>query len=308
MFENTFWTDAVYRETALIISVFLFVVAGIVYFFKDKSTESQAVWASLKSWIFFAPLSFVAFAFKEPWQLIFLVLISIYSCKIYFQMVGMYHRSWFVWITYIYIMSTGYLVYEGRTELYDIMPMLLLGTAFLVPLIRNSAKTMIQYTALTMMGFIFFGWSFLHLARLLQLENGIYLVIYIYILAEMSENSSHIADTLFGKRKLFTKITNRISIEGLAASLFFTILIAWAMRHLLPVRTEPYWLSAGVIATTIGHLGNLSISVIRRDLGLKNTGIFIIGRGDIIDRMDKMIFIAPVFYYILLYLERGHTF
>jgi phosphatidate cytidylyltransferase len=46
----------------------------------------------------------------------------------------------------------------------------------------------------------------------------------------------------------------------------------------------------------------LLISVIRRDLGIKNTGIFIIGRDGLLTRVDKLIFVAPLYFYFYIYL------
>lgn len=305
MFENTLWQETLYLETAAILTLFLLSVGFIAYFLKDRSKQWYSIWASLKSWIFITPFCFVIFAFKDPWQLIFLILVSIYACKTFYQMVGMYHRSWFVYLTYAFLILQGFVIHNYSSEYYNIIPMIFFGCTLTIPLLRNSAKHMIQYTALAMMAFIFFGWSFLHLGRILNLNHGVYIVIYIFILAEMSENSSHIVTVLFGKRKLFSNITQRMSLEGFVFSFFFTIVIAFGLRRLLPDRSEPYWLSAGVIACVGGHIGNLFISFIRRDLGLKNTSIFIIGRGDIIDRLDKLIIIAPVFYYAFIYLEKS---
>ena len=46
MFENTLWSEQLYLETAVIISAFLFLVAAIVFFIKDRSTQAQAeAWA-----------------------------------------------------------------------------------------------------------------------------------------------------------------------------------------------------------------------------------------------------------------------
>ena len=85
-------------------------------------------------------------------------------------------------------------------------------------------------------------------------------------------------------------------------SFALTIALAWALRHLLPVRTEVFWISAGLVAALGGSLGDLVLSVIRRDLGIKDAGPFIIGRGDLLTIMDRMIFVAPIFYYVMVYL------
>jgi phosphatidate cytidylyltransferase len=45
------------------------------------------------------------------------------------------------------------------------------------------------------------------------------------------------------------------------------------------------------------------MSVVRRDLGVRIMGAFILGRGDFLHRMDRLIFVAPIYYYIMQFLQ-----
>ena len=298
------WNDPKYHEIVYIILAFLFLVSVIVYLLNKKKNNFIGAWASVKSWWLFAPGMLFLFGFSSPWPLIFLSLTGIYSIKIYFQMVGIYHRSWFVWTSYLFIFGLTYLIEDNNTYLFNLMPMIFLAVVSFIPLLRNSATHMVQYIALSLLGFVFFGWSFLHLGLLLNFNNGVYLVLYIYIIAELAENASFFFSRFMGKHKILTNLSSRVSIEGILLSTLVALLVAWGLRHLLPVRTEPYWIAAGLTAAVAGRLGSMFIAVIRRDLGIKNTGVFIIGRGDIIDRMDKYIFIGPIFYYVFKYLNK----
>lgn len=299
------WQDPLYIETAMLILGFLFLILAIVFVSRNKNRHFTAAWASLKSWLFVGPLLLGAFGLPWPSPLICLALVGIYAVKKYFQMVGMFHRFWFLWACYLFIFLLAWCIESGHTELFSVSPMVFLGVISLVPLLRNSYKHMIQYMALSLMAFIFFGWSFMHLGRVFEFEKGVYIVLYIYMLSEFAENT-HLAVTRFyGKHKLFTSISNRFCVEGFFFSILVTLLLAWGMRHLLPNRSEPYWFTAGIITSVAGQFGGLLMSTIRRDLGLKNTGLFIIGRGDIIDRMDKLIFVGPIFYYTYFHMIRA---
>ena len=46
------------------------------------------------------------------------------------------------------------------------------------------------------------------------------------------------------------------------------------------------------------------MTVVRRDAGVKIVGPFILGRGDFMQRMDRLIFVAPIYYYIMNYIQR----
>lgn len=303
MSETALWGEALYQETALLVLGFLVPLSILLWALKKKSPVFNAAWASVKSWLFVAPLLFAVFALPSPWPLVFLTLVGIASAKTFFQMVGMYHRSWFIWVTYIFIVGIGYLIYEGKTDQYDLLPMLFFACSALIPLLRNSATHMVQYLALSLMAFIFFGWSFMHMGRLMMLPQGVYIIIYLYLLTEFSEIVSLAVTRLFGKLKLFSKISARITLEGLIVSVILSLLLAWAMRHLLPDRSDQFWIAAGVVAAIFGRFGDLILTVIRRDLGIKDTGVFIIGRGDILSRVDKLILVGPLYYYIYFYLN-----
>ncbi|NQZ02185.1 MAG: phosphatidate cytidylyltransferase [Bdellovibrionales bacterium] len=302
---ESMWLNPIYQQTAALVIGFIVMVGVVLRLVSTKSPHFAAAWASVKSWFFVAPILFVVFALPSPWPLVFLVLVGIFSAKTFYQMVGMYHRSWFIWATYLFMIALGIATYKQVGSAYNIAPMVFLGLVSIIPVLRNSATHMVQYMALSLMACIFFGWSFMHLGRLLMLEGGVFLVLYLYMLSEFAENTSFAGSRFFGKWKPFNKINTRVSIEGLLISIVLSMLLAWGMRHLLPDRSEKFWIAAGLVAVLFGTFGDLILSVIKRDLGIKNTGVFIFGRGDILSRTDKLIFVGPMYYYVYLYLQQA---
>lgn len=297
------WSDPLYRETVFLVVGVLFAVGLALYPFRNKNTHTQAHWASLKSWLFAAPILMGLCGLASPGPLIILCLVAIVGAKVFFQMMGMYHRSNFVWATYLGIIGLGYAIHYQNHWLYNIAPMMFLGAICLIPILRNSATQMIQYLALTLMCFSFLGWAFMHLGFIWQLEGGPFMVIYLIILTEVCDNMYLLLSRHIGKIRLFSRISPRRNLEAALIAFGLTIILAFAMRHLLPVRSEIFWVSAGLVAALGGSLGDLTLSVIRRDLGIKDVGPFIIGRGDWLTIMDRMIFVAPIFYYVMWYLQ-----
>src|SRR3712207_8160348 len=124
---NGAWTSEIYRETALIVLSFLFVSGIIVYYLRKKNYYFVVSWASIKSWLFVAPVLFILFGLPEPWPLIFLTAVSILGAKIFFQLMGMFHRSYFVLICYAGIVALGFCIWFEREDLYNLLPMVVLG-------------------------------------------------------------------------------------------------------------------------------------------------------------------------------------
>lgn len=302
MISGGLWENDIYIRTVSYVLGFLFTVGAFIFYMQKKNPKWIAAWASVKSWMIIAPILFFAAGLQMPYPYLLLVLACIYSTKAFFRMTGMYHRSWFVWMTYFAIIAQAYLVYEGYDRFFNVTPMVFLCALTLIPIFRNSSSRMIQYCALSLMSFIFFGWGFLHLGRILTWDQGLLLALHIVILSEFNESFLHMGNRLFGKHRPLDNITNRFSIEGYLFSFLLTLVLAWGLRSLLPERSEPYWLVTGLSICILGRLGALTISFIKRDLGVKDTGLFIFGRDDVLSRLDRLMFVAPAVYYGYLYL------
>lgn len=300
---QSLWYEPLYRETVYLVLGFLAVLGLPLFFVRNKNTHTQASWASLKSWLFAAPILLGFCGLPSPWPLFVLVFVAIIGAKIFFQMMGMYHRSNFVWATYLGLVGLALAIHFNWYSAYNLSPMIFLGAICLIPILRNSPKQMIQYLALTLMCFSFLGWSFMHLGLIWQLEGGPYMVIYLLILTEVCDNMYLTLSRHIGKVKLFSRITPQRNLEAGLIAFALTLVLAWSLRHLLPNRSEIFWIASGLTAAIGGSLGDLTLSVIRRDLGIKDVGLFIIGRGDLLTIMDRMIFVAPIFYYVMWYLQ-----
>lgn len=305
MMDSGAWASPVYQQTALIVLVFLFVAGAIVFYLRRLNYYFVVSWASIKSWLLLAPLLFLVFGLEDPLPLIFLTLASGYGAKIFFQIMGMYHRSWFVLICYAGIGFLAWTIYANRPDLYNLAPMMVLGISCIVPMLRNNYKRMIQYISLTSLAFVFLGWSFLHLGLILNLPNGLYQVMYLIILTEFCDNTTLAISRTMGGPKIFDEIDRQRTLGGFLVSASLTILVAGAMRFLLPDTSDIFWYMAGVIAAIGGLFGDMIMSVIRRDAGIKMVGTFILGRGDLLHRMDRLIFVAPIYYYVMLFLNQS---
>ena len=297
------WNDPIYRQTALIVLAVIFVSGALVYFLRQKNYYFVSAWASIKSWIFAAPILFFLFALPPPWPLVALTLFGTYGAKAFFQILGMYHRYYFVLVCYLGIVGLAFCSYFERLDLYNQMPMLVLGVSCLVPVFLNSYRRMIQYVSLTLLGFIFLGWSFMHLALLLKFESGLYQILYLVVLTEFCDNTNLATAYYLRGPKLFPNVDPKRTYASTVVSIALTIVLAGAMRYLLPNDSEKYWLAAGLVASVGGMFGDLMMTAIRRDAGVKDVGPFILGRGDFLQRMDRLIFVAPIYYYVMIYIQ-----
>ncbi len=297
------WSSPVYQQTAVIVCATIFIGGLINFFLRKKNQYSMIAWASIKSWLLLAPLLFVLMGLQPPFPTVVLTFFAILGAKVFFQIMGMFDKSPFVYICYFGIIGLTLSSHYDLIVFYNVMPMIVLGACCLVPLFQSQHKNMIQYISLTLLGFVFLGWSFMHLGLILNFENGVYQVMYLIILTEFCDNTNLSISRYFKGAKILPEISSRRTYTSTLVAILLTIVLAYAMRHLLPDRSDKYWLAAGIVASFGGLMGDLVMSVVRRDAGAKIMGPFILGRGDFLQRMDRLIFVAPIYYFVMLALR-----
>lgn len=298
MFE--LWSQPLFLGIVIVTMVFLLGMTAIYYVLQKRFPDFKSSFSSILSWLLLAPFLFLLLGMTWPWPLVLLTLISIYGAKIFFQMTGMYHRSYFVLAVYGALIMSAVCIYFDYDRLFDLMPPIFFMAICLVPMIRNSYKRMVQYIALTMMNFMLL-WAFMHLGRIMALEGGIYVAIYVIILTELFESVYLRVSRHWKKIKIVSELTPKRSLEGYVVGALVTLGVAYLLRSILPF--PEYWWKLGCACFIFGSTGDTILVVIRRDLGIKIYGSFVIGRGDFFTRIERLVFVAPICYYVIAYLQ-----
>lgn len=146
-----------------------------------------------------------------------------------------------------------------------------------------------------------------HLAFLLSLPNlegfeagGRGLLMFLIFLTEINDVMQFVWGKLFGKHKIVPKVSPNKTWEGFIGGFISTIAIGYFLRFLTPLSVPHVLLVSGLIALA-GFAGDIVISAIKRDKGLKDMGETIPGHGGIFDRIDSLSYTAPVFFHFVYY-------
>jgi phosphatidate cytidylyltransferase len=167
--------------------------------------------------------------------------------------------------------------------------------------------------AITWLGALYLGFGLGFQQKLFMLEGtlsktGSRLVLALYIITWFGDTAAYFIGSFFGKRKLAPRVSPKKSWEGAFGNTLGNVLGAWLMKGL--VCTE--WTMVDVVALGLlmgiaGQLGDLVESTWKRSAGVKdsNVGVSIPGHGGILDRVDSLVFAAPV---MVAYLHFVHGF
>lgn len=134
---------------------------------------------------------------------------------------------------------------------------------------------------------------------------GGYLVMSLFAMIWICDSAAFHVGLAVGRHKLFPRVSPQKSWEGAVAGLISAILSALAAKYLvlkfLPVASA---IVIGAIVGTIGQLGDLVESLMKRDAGVKDSSTLIPGHGGVFDRFDSLLLVAPCVYLYLAYVFR----
>ncbi len=160
--------------------------------------------------------------------------------------------------------------------------------------------------ALTVAGGIYLGTAGAHFILIRQLNNGQWWLLLALAGTWLADSGAYFIGRKFGVHKMTPALSPKKSWEGLAGGVAFGVICAALLAVVLSLVLNiylPWWAGAvlGLIGALIGVLGDLSISMIKREVGAKDSGHIIPGHGGVLDRLDSLLFTIVVSYYFIVW-------
>jgi phosphatidate cytidylyltransferase len=160
----------------------------------------------------------------------------------------------------------------------------------------------------TVLSFAYVGLllSFLvHLRLVISPEWGLVALVSLIAIVKFGDTGAYTVGRLMGRRKMTPRLSPGKTWEGAAGHLAAGALAAWIILHFWvgsrswshpPEGTLAAWLAYGVLIAAAGLIGDLAESLIKRDLGRKDSSAWMPGFGGILDVLDSILFAGPVAY------------
>ncbi len=157
----------------------------------------------------------------------------------------------------------------------------------------------IAYTSLGL-GYAFFPFLFFVALGFVQGYFNPYIPLGFLIILWSNDTGAYLAGRSFGRRKLFERISPNKTWEGFVGGVIFALLIAINLAQYFDGLTRWQWAVVALIIGVFGTLGDLVESMLKRSLGVKDSGHILPGHGGVMDRFDGLLLAAPFVFLFLL--------
>ena len=124
----------------------------------------------------------------------------------------------------------------------------------------------------------------------------------IFIFNWVNDTGAYCTGMLFGKHRLFERISPKKSWEGSIGGAAFSIVAAIVLAHFFYFLTVAQWIGLGLTVVIFGTWGDLTESLLKRTLGIKDSGNILPGHGGMLDRFDSTLMAVPaavVYLYVI---------
>lgn len=199
------------------------------------------------------------------------------------------------------------LIGAGSYGLYSIfIPVYAFLLLPIIAALRGSTDQFLVRVAETQWALMIAVFCLSHVPALLTLDipdhagRGVLLIVWLVAVVQLSDVFQYVVGKLFGKHPVAPSLSPSKTREGTFGGILLAVAVGTALHGITPFSI---WEAAGLalVVTCMGFLGGLVLSAVKRDRGIKDWGHLIAGHGGFVDRLDSVLFAAPVFFHLVRY-------
>jgi phosphatidate cytidylyltransferase len=254
--------------------------------------------------------------FGEPW---FTILVAIWGILAAFEFYRLVTPSKVSPLTFFGLAWTLFFILSRNPNLLSILEPhfdlslltpLLLTSAVAVSLFwliaRRQKEGAFAEWSWTMAGMLYVGWLLGYLVSLRGLDDGRNWIFLALFATFGSDTAAFFTGRALGRHALAPQISPAKTWEGAIGGVAGAILVCLFFTLSTPLTLNPHlnWVQAiilGLLVSIFGQLGDLVESLLKRNMGVKDSGTLIPGHGGLLDRMDSIVFAGVVVYYYIIW-------
>jgi phosphatidate cytidylyltransferase len=286
----------------------LLLLAPLLIFSTTRAAKSTAdkrkeLWDRYRSWIWLVLLILIPILAGAFWTIVAVATLSFLCYREYARITGLFRERTISLIVVVGILLLTFAELDNWYRLFVALFPLTVALIAIGGLIADQPKGYIQRVGLGVLGFALFGSALGNLGYMANDWNYRPILLLILCSVELNDIFAYICGHLFGHRKFVPNTSPNKTVGGALGALILTTPLVAVIAHFIwrdtALDSAIRLIGLGIIISVVGQFGDLMLSSIKRDLGLKDTAKLIPGHGGLLDRFDSLILVAPaVFHYV----------
>jgi phosphatidate cytidylyltransferase len=263
----------------------------------------------IKAWWVMVALIAVAFAFGKAGVIVLFALLSLAALREFITLTPTRRGDHMALAVAFFVVLPlqYYLVWINWYGMYSVfIPVYVFLLLAAMAALRQDTTNFMARVAETQWGLMICVFALSHVPALLFLEipgydgRNLLLIAFLAVVVQTSDVLQYVWGKLAGRTKIAPQLSPSKTVEGFLGGVASASLVGALLWWITPFSP----LEAGAFALLInlmGFFGGLVMSAIKRDRGVKDWGWMIEGHGGVLDRLDSVIFAAPVFFHTVRY-------
>jgi phosphatidate cytidylyltransferase len=239
------------------------------------------------------------------WFFVLVMGLSMVAMREYFDLLGTAGHSnqrilGYGWTAALYLALWRWGT-EGVLAVIALVPNL-----FIVKFLSNPAiEGAVFQNAHTFYGMVAFSLPLSYLVLIRNMANGRDWLILLLVLVWVQDSAAYFWGRALGRHKLQVHLSPKKTWEGAILGLATALFAVWGAAVWMGRQMDAVFLAGLSLAGISAQLGDLNESLVKRNVGAKDSGALIPGHGGVLDRFDSFTFAAPVMYYVTLAVQTG---
>jgi phosphatidate cytidylyltransferase len=298
-------TIGIVVATGIVLLLAALTIGGMTLAGRGSPAFRRELWLRLGSWLVLLPLIFAPVLAGREWTIGAVTLLGLLCFGEFARATGLFREYLVTVVVVIGILLVNYAAldrwYGLFVALWPLMTVAIIVTS--IPLDRPAG--FIQRVALGIFAFMLLGAGLAHLGYMANDPGYRPLVLMLLATVALNDVAAFTFGKLIGGRKLVPNTSPNKTISGaLGALVTTTLLVAFIASRIYagtPMAHPAMLLLLGVIVSAGGQCGDLMLSSIKRDLGIKDMGTVLPGHGGILDRFNSLLLVAPAVFHLIHY-------
>lgn len=275
-----------------------------------KDPLRKELWKRTLAWAVMAPVMIGPILLGAAWTILGVTILSLACYRELSRATGQFREKLVSAVVVLGILAVNFAALDDWYGFFVALFPLTVIVIAAVSILPDHPQGYLQRVALGVLAFMLFGSALAHISFIANDSNYRPIILMLLLGVQLNDVFAFTSGKLLGRRKIFPNTSPNKTVAGHVGALVLTTPLIATIAHFIFPGTaldHPVWLILlGVIVSVSGQLGDLMLSSIKRDLGIKDMGVMIPGHGGVLDRVNSLLLAAPaVFHYVRFFVGIG---